>query len=298
MLKIPMSLNIQEIQRVTRRADYLRHAGGRADWRIVSPFPPPQRVPDGFVDLMPVISSNPYPTTSWEERPASPSKGVWSTRPEQSDVVQPIECLELTGPRPGYGASLTSQPPDLSLPPPYEYVQSEPPPDFPRASPPPFSKKGVPLDGPVSHPQPLPPMTPQVPVAGKYMDMHTAQLQSFGEDQGKGIRAPGFRMDIKSPPSRLISGNTGRGRKKQNTKQRPAFSTSSLSPRYFDSTIRCGFCRVSVSHETDEFFNGFCNRVHMRNAIRAGLRQECVRCRRWACYVGEALCGGVVCKHP
>jgi len=105
MLKIPMSLNMQEIQRVTRRADYLRHAGGRADGRIVSPFPPPQRVPDGFVDLMPVISSNPYPTTSWEERPASPSKGVqvWSTRPEKSYVVQPIECLELTGPpsRPG-----------------------------------------------------------------------------------------------------------------------------------------------------------------------------------------------------
>jgi len=100
-----MSLNMQEIQRVTRRADDLRHAGGRADGRIVSPFPPPQRVPDGFVDLMPVISSNPYPTTSWEERPASPSKGVqvWSTRPEKSYVVQPIECLELTGPpsRPG-----------------------------------------------------------------------------------------------------------------------------------------------------------------------------------------------------
>jgi hypothetical protein len=195
-----MSLNIQ---RVTRRADDLRHAGDRADLRIVSPSSPPQRVlPDGSVDLMPVIFSNPYLTTSWEERLAH--------RPTKSIVVQPnepIECRVLTGPRPGHGASLTSQPPDLSLPPPYEYR-------FPRAPPAPFANKdkGVPLDGPVSYPHPLPlPVTPQVPVTGRYMDMHTAQSQSFGKDQGMGIQvqAPGFRMDIKLPPNRLISGNTG-----------------------------------------------------------------------------------------
>jgi hypothetical protein len=198
-----MSLNTQEIQRVTRRADDLRHAGDRADLRIVSPSPPPQRVLlDGSVEVMPEIVSNPYLTTSCEERLAH--------HPEKSHGVQPNELSVLTGPR-GHGASLTSQPPDLSFPPPYEY-HTAPPSGSPRAPPAPFANKdkGVPFDGPVSHPHPLPPpMTPHVPVTGRYMDRHTAQSQSFGKDQGMGIQAPGFHMDIKSPPNRLISGNTG-----------------------------------------------------------------------------------------
>jgi hypothetical protein len=177
--KIPTSLNTQEIQRVSQRADDLRHAGDRVDLRIVSPSPPPQRVlPHGSVDLMPVISSIPYPTTSWEERPAPPSKGEFARH--VPSVVQPIECRELTGPRPSHGASLTSQPLDPSLPPYEYYIPSDPP----RAPPAPSANKGVPSDGPVSHPHPLPPpMTPQVPVTGRNMDMHwhTAQSQSFGE---------------------------------------------------------------------------------------------------------------------
>jgi len=170
-----------------------------------------------------------------------------------------------------------------------------------------------PLHGAVGYPHSQPTL-PHVPIPGKNMSMHAGPSQSSGEGQRVAIREPGFRMDVphrasaplqttgsearydsyhdnsnqdreKGPPDAVpIAGNTGRRRPKKD-KTQPA------------PTARCGICLASIAVDVYQHFNGFCSDLHMWNAIHNQMAPLCQRCRGWACYVGNALCGGSACKN-